>query len=104
MRIGRRPAIMCLAAQARSAISLTGLVQHLAEVERNWSRRVLAGEQVPPVYDPHADPDGPDGGFDLAERATLSGAWWSGARRSPAPASSAPPAPWPAPAGSWTRT
>jgi len=65
---------MCLAAQARSAISLTGLVQHLAEVERNWSRRVLAGEQVPPVYDPHADPDGPDGGFDLAERATLSGA------------------------------
>ena len=65
---------MCLAAQACSAISLTGLVQHLAEVERNWSRRVLAGEQVPPVYDPHADPDGPDSGFDLAERATLSGA------------------------------
>jgi hypothetical protein len=65
---------MCLAAQARSAISLTGLGQHLAEVERNWSRRVLAGEQVPPVYDPHAGPDGPDGGFDLAGRATLSGA------------------------------
>ena len=65
---------MCLAARARSAISLTGLVQHLAEVERNWSRRVLAAEQAPPVYDPHADPDGPDSGFDLAERATSSGA------------------------------
>ena len=35
VRIGRRPAIMYLAAQARSSISLTGLVQHLAEVERN---------------------------------------------------------------------
>ena len=94
---------MCLAAQARSSISLTGLVQHLAEVERNWSRRVLAGEQVPPVYDPHADPDGPDGGFDLAERATLSGALVVWRAEIAAPASSAPPAPWPAPAGSWTR-
>ena len=65
---------MCLAAQACSAISLTGLVQHMAEVERNWFRRVLAGERAPPIYDPHAGPDGPDGGFDLAERATLSGA------------------------------
>lgn len=54
-----------------SAITLTGLVQHLAEVERNWFRRVLAGEQAPPIYDPEADPDGPDGGFDLAENATL---------------------------------
>jgi len=94
---------MCLAAQARSAISLTGLVQHMAEVERNWSRRVLAGEQVPPVYDPHADPDGPDGGFDLAERATLSAALVAWRAEIAAPANSAPPAPWPAPAGSWTR-
>jgi Protein of unknown function (DUF664) len=50
------------------------LVQHLAEVERNWFRRVLAGEQAPPIYDPRADPNGPDGGFDLAEDATLAGA------------------------------
>jgi uncharacterized damage-inducible protein DinB len=54
-----------------SAFTLTGLVQHMAEVERNWFRRVLAAEQAPPIYDPQADPRGPDGGFDLAEGATL---------------------------------
>ncbi len=54
-----------------SPFTLTGLVQHMAEVERNWFRRVLAGEQALPIYDPQADPDGPDGGFELAEGATL---------------------------------
>ena len=57
-----------------SGFTLTGLVQHLAEVERNWFRRVLAGQDAPPIYDPQADPNGPDGGFDLAEDATLAGA------------------------------
>jgi hypothetical protein len=57
-----------------SGLTLTSLVQHMAEVERNWFRRVLAAEQAPPIYDPQADPRGPDGGFDLAEGATLSGA------------------------------
>jgi uncharacterized damage-inducible protein DinB len=50
-----------------SPLTLLGLVQHMAEVERNWFRRVLLGEQAPPVYDPAADPHGPDGGFDLSE-------------------------------------
>ena len=54
-----------------SGVTLTGLVQHMAEVERNWFRRVLAGEQAPPIYDPQADPRGPDGGFELAQDATL---------------------------------
>jgi len=44
------------------------------EVERNWFRRVLAAELAAPIYDPKADPNGPDGGFDLAEDATLSDA------------------------------
>ena len=57
-----------------SGLTLTGLVQHMAEVERNWFRRVFTGEQAPPIYDPQADPSGPDGGFDLAEGATLGGA------------------------------
>lgn len=35
-----------------SGLTLTGLVQHLAEVERNWFRRVFAGEQAPPIYEP----------------------------------------------------
>lgn len=49
-----------------SQLTLLGLVQHMAEVERNWFRRVLAGEPVPPIYDPQADPAGPDGGFELS--------------------------------------
>jgi hypothetical protein len=54
-----------------SGLTLTGLVQHMAEVERNWFRRVLAAEQAPPIYDPQADPRGPDGGFELTEDSTL---------------------------------
>ena len=59
-----------------SPLTLLGLVQHMAEVERNWFRRVLAGEEAPPIHDPAADPAGPDGGFDLADDAT-----WETARR-----------------------
>jgi uncharacterized damage-inducible protein DinB len=59
------------ASVAPSGFTLTSLVQHLAEVERNWFRRVLAGEEAPPIYDPQADPSGPDGGFELADGATL---------------------------------
>ena len=54
-----------------SGLTLTGLVQHMAEVERNWFRRVFAGEPAPPIYDPQADPDDPDGGFDLAADSAL---------------------------------
>lgn len=34
-----------------STLTLLGLVQHLAEVERNWFQRVAAGLDVPPVYE-----------------------------------------------------
>ncbi|WP_026152356.1 DinB family protein [Actinopolyspora halophila] len=54
-----------------SGITLTGLIQHMAEVERNWFRRVLTGERTPPIHDPRADPHGPEGGFELAEGASL---------------------------------
>jgi uncharacterized damage-inducible protein DinB len=65
---------------APSHLTLLGLVQHMAEVERNWFRRVLLGEQVPPIFDPEADPSGPDGGFDLADDAdsTAARATWEG--------------------------
>ncbi|MEV7382010.1 DinB family protein [Streptomyces lydicus] len=53
-----------------SPLTLLGLVQHLAEVERNWFRRVLAEEDVPPLFGPDAGPGTHDGGFDLAEEAT----------------------------------
>ena len=57
-----------------SEFTLTVLVQHMAEVERNWFRRIFAGETAPPIYDPQADPRGPDGGFEVAEGAALSDA------------------------------
>lgn len=33
-----------------SSLTLLGLVQHLAEIERNWFQRVFAGLDVPPVF------------------------------------------------------
>ena len=43
---------------APSTLSLLGLVRHLADVERSWFRRVLAGEDAPPRFFSDADPDG----------------------------------------------
>ncbi|SCK05385.1 Protein of unknown function [Streptomyces sp. AmelKG-D3] len=65
-----------------SGMTLLGLVQHAAAVERNWFRRVLAQEDVPRLFAP-ADGggsggggggEGHDGGFELAEDATYDGA------------------------------
>ncbi len=41
-----------------STMSLLGLVRHLAEVERSWFRRVMAGQDAPPHFYSDADPDG----------------------------------------------
>jgi uncharacterized damage-inducible protein DinB len=41
-----------------STMSLLGMVRHLAEVERYWFRRVMAGEDAPPPYSSDADRDG----------------------------------------------
>ncbi|GAA1256470.1 hypothetical protein GCM10009579_13030 [Streptomyces javensis] len=41
-----------------STLSLLGLVRHLAEVERRWFRRVLAGQDPPALFSSAADPDG----------------------------------------------
>jgi hypothetical protein len=41
-----------------STMSLLGLVRHLADVERSWFRRDLAGQDVPPLFHSAADPDG----------------------------------------------
>ncbi|MFF1375170.1 DinB family protein [Streptomyces sp. NPDC058308] len=42
-----------------SGLSLFGLVQHLAEVEREWFQQVFAGRDVQPLY------EGEPGGFTL---------------------------------------
>jgi uncharacterized damage-inducible protein DinB len=55
-----------------SSLSLLGLVRHMAEVERNWFRRVLGGEDAPPRY--YSDDD-PDGDFDRVDDADVQEAW-----------------------------
>ncbi|MFI6288364.1 DinB family protein [Streptomyces sp. NPDC051018] len=61
-----------LAAASPSPMTLLGLVQHMAEVERNWFQRVFAGLTVPPVFG-EGNPDGfalqPDRGLDEATAA-----------------------------------
>ncbi|MEW1634044.1 DinB family protein [Streptomyces sp. NPDC093801] len=41
-----------------STLSLLGIVRHLADMERQWFRRVLAGQDVRPRFSSAADPDG----------------------------------------------
>ena len=57
-----------------SSMSLIGLVRHMAEVERNWFRRVLSGEDAPGLY--YSDDD-PDGDFDNVATATRAEAFAS---------------------------
>jgi uncharacterized damage-inducible protein DinB len=60
---GLEPVQLAERSVGRSALSLLGLVRHAAESERFWFRRVLAGQQVPPLF---SAPSGPDGAFDVA--------------------------------------
>ena len=57
-----------------STLSLLGLVRHIAEVERGWFRRVMAGQDAPPHF--YTDTD-PDGDFDGAvpDPALVAKAW-----------------------------
>ena len=52
-----------------SSLSLLGLVRHMAEVERGWFRRTLAGEHAPPIY--FSPNDNPDGDFDDVDDADV---------------------------------
>jgi len=54
-----------------SPLTLLGLVQHMAEVERNWFRRVLVGDEVPALYESKGNGEGHDGGFDLHDDVTF---------------------------------
>jgi uncharacterized damage-inducible protein DinB len=50
-----------------STLSLLGLVRHMAEVERGWFRRTIAGEDVAQIYTSDADPDGEFDNVDTAD-------------------------------------
>ena len=55
-----------------SNLSLLGLVRHLADVERQWFRRVMAGQDAPSYYS-----GGPDDDFDgaVADPEVVAQAW-----------------------------
>ncbi|MFI1735434.1 DinB family protein [Streptomyces acidicola] len=55
-----------------SELSLMGLVRHMADVERNWFRRVLANEDAGPLH--YSDED-PDGEFHLTDTDTWEDAY-----------------------------
>ena len=50
-----------------STMSLLGLVRHMAEVERGWFRRVLAGEDARPIYSSQGNEDGDFDDVDTAD-------------------------------------
>ena len=60
VQLGRRAA-------PPSSLSLLGLVRHMAEVERAWFRRRVAGEDVGYLYSSEADPDGEFDHVDTAD-------------------------------------
>jgi uncharacterized damage-inducible protein DinB len=58
-----------------SDMTMLGLVRHLAEVERSWFRRGLAGQDAPPIFYGDAHPLGdPDGDFHPPADATIDAA------------------------------
>jgi hypothetical protein len=50
-----------------SSMSLLGIVRHMADVERSWFRRVLAGEDAPPVFWSKENQDGDFDDVDTAD-------------------------------------
>ncbi len=60
-----------------SMLSLLGLVRHLADVERRWFRRFLAGQDAPPRFSSPVEPDGDfDGAAAGPDRVTERGRRW----------------------------
>ena len=57
-----------------SSLSLLGLVRHMADVERGWFRRLMAGQDAPPRF---YSPDDRDGDFDNVrpDPAMVADAW-----------------------------
>jgi uncharacterized damage-inducible protein DinB len=58
-----------------STLSLLGLVRHMADVERGWVRRTLAGEDVEDRYSSDEDVDGDFDNVDTADVDEAFAAW-----------------------------
>ena len=57
-----------------STMSLLGLIRHMAEVERSWFRRSMAGQEAPKLYCTDEDHDGDWNGA-LPDPAVVDEAW-----------------------------
>lgn len=57
-----------------STMSLLGLIRHMAEVERSWFRRRMAGQDVPKLYCSEADRDADWNGA-VPDRDVVDDAW-----------------------------
>lgn len=57
-----------------STMSLLGLARHMAEVERTWFRKRLAGQDVPGLYKTDEEPDADFDGA-VADLAVVAQAW-----------------------------
>jgi uncharacterized damage-inducible protein DinB len=71
---GLDPAQLARRSVPPSTMSLLGLVRHMADVERNWFRRVMAGADAPPLYWSDAEEDGDWAGA-VADQAVVDDAW-----------------------------
>jgi uncharacterized damage-inducible protein DinB len=65
---------MALRSVPPSTMSLLGLIRHMADVERNWFRCVMAGEDAPSLF---WSDDDREGGWDgaVADAAVVAQAW-----------------------------
>jgi uncharacterized damage-inducible protein DinB len=71
---GLEPADLARRSVEPSSLSLLGLVRHMAEVERGWFRRFMAGQDAPPHFRSRADPDGEFDGA-VADLDVVAEAW-----------------------------
>jgi uncharacterized damage-inducible protein DinB len=73
-----------------SSMSLLGLVRHMAEVERGWFLRGVAGEKAPPRYFSDENPDGDFDDVDTADVDEAFATWRADVDRARAAVAAAP--------------
>ena len=83
-----------------STMSLLGLVRHMAEVERSWSRRVMAQQHAPRRYATDVDRDGDWTGA-VADDVVVHEAWVALREEQSSWTSSSPPCPTSGPPVNW---
>jgi hypothetical protein len=70
---GLEPVDLARRAVEPSSMALLGLIRHLAEVERSWFRRRMAGEDASPLFS--SDSDDPDFDGAVPDPVVVAEAW-----------------------------